>query len=142
MKLFYITILIGFFSLTIANEVALVKKFKGTAHVEREGKAVPIEVGTKVFQKDTIVTKSNSLVGLMFKDNTRISVGSKSKFVIEEYLFDPEEGKESFVSDLQKGSIACVTGLISKINPNAFKLKVKTASIGIRGTHFIVNADK
>jgi len=35
----------------------------------------------------------------------------------------------------------CITGLISKVNPKAFKVKIKTATMGIRSTHFIVNAN-
>ncbi len=78
---------------------------------------------------------------MIFKDNTRISVGPNSKLEIEKYLFEPANNQEGFVTNLSKVSIECKTGLISKVNPKAFKVKVKTATMGICGTHFIVNAD-
>ena len=43
-----------------------------------------------------------------------------------------------FKSNLLKGTMACVTGVISKINPDAMEIKTKSASIGIRGTYFVV----
>lgn len=141
MKVFYFFILLGIVSNVLANDVALVKKAKGESHIVRENKEITILVGTKLQEKDIIVTESNSLVGLIFKDNTRISVGPNSKFEIEKFLFEPSEHKEKFVTNLSKGSIECITGLISKVNPSAFKVKVKTATMGIRGTHFIINAD-
>ena len=35
-----------------------------------------------------------------------------------------------------------MTGLIAKINPDAMQLKVKSASMGIRGTYFIVDVNE
>jgi hypothetical protein len=141
MKFFYFLIAIGMLSSILANEVALVKKLKGSAHVLREGKEVAVEVGTKLFEKDIIFTNPQSSLGLIFNDNTRISVGAKSEFSIEKYLFVPSENKEAFVSNLSTGSMECITGLIAKINPDAFKIKAKTATMGIRGTHFIITAE-
>ncbi|SMP85959.1 FecR family protein [Epsilonproteobacteria bacterium SCGC AD-308-E02] len=141
MKIFNLIILLGMFSFILANEAALVKKLKGNAHIVREGKELAIGVGTKVLEKDKIITQASSSVGLIFKDNTRISVGSNSEFTVEEYMFNLSEKKEVFTTNLSKGSLECVTGLISKINPKAFQLKAKTATMGIRGTHFIVDVN-
>ena len=141
MKIFNLIILLGMFSFILANEAALVKKLKGNAHIVRDGKELAIGVGTKVLEKDKIITQASSSVGLIFKDNTRISVGSNSEFTVEEYMFNLSEKKEVFTTNLSKGSLECVTGLISKINPKAFQLKAKTATMGIRGTHFIVDVN-
>ncbi len=141
MKIFNLIILLGMFSFILANEAALVKKLKGNAHIVRDGKELAIGVGTKVLEKDKIITRASSSVGLIFKDNTRISVGSNSEFTVEEYMFNLSEKKEVFTTNLSKGSLECVTGLISKINPKAFQLKAKTATMGIRGTHFIVDVN-
>lgn len=134
-------IIIGIISLLLADEAALVKKVKGDVKVLRDGQELTVNVGTKIFAKDTIITSSKSSVGLIFKDETRISVGSGSHFDIEEYLFVPAKKQESFISNLKSGTIECITGLISKINPDSFKLKAKNATIGIRGTRFIVKVD-
>ena len=141
MRFFYFLFIMGIFSSVFGNEAALVKKIKGSAYIIRDGKEIVLDIGTKVFEKDVIFTKKQSNLSLIFKDNTRISIGARSEFKIEEYLFVPSEKKESFIINLVQGSIECITGLISKINPEAFKIKAKTASIGIRGTHFIITVD-
>lgn len=141
MKVFNFIILLSIVSIAFADEIALVKKAKGNSHIVRQNKEITIQVGTKLQEKDVIITESKSSVGLIFKDNTRISIGQNSKLEIEKYLFEPSENQEGFVTNLSKGSIECITGLISKVNPKAFKVKVKTATMGIRGTHFIINAD-
>ena len=141
MKIIFSIISLAIFSLALANEAAFVKKIKGDVNILREGQELKVDVGTKVFEKDTVVTSSKSSVGLIFKDNTRISVGSNSRFEIEKYLFVPEKNQEAFVTNLVKGSMECMTGLISKVNPKAFKVKAKTATMGIRGTHFIIKVD-
>ena len=141
MKSFILMILLGLCSLALANEAGLVKKVKGTSYIMRNEQKVATHIGTKVLEADTIITQEHSSVSLIFKDNTRITVGANSEFAIEEYLFDLAEDKIEFKSNLVKGTLACVTGLISKTKPSAFKLKVKTTTMGIRGTYFIVNTN-
>lgn len=141
MRFVYFLIFVGMFTSIFASEAALVKKLKGSAYVLRDKKEIVLQAGAKILEKDIIFTKANSNLSLIFKDNTRISLGAKTEFAIEEYFFEPNEKKESFITNLSKGSMECITGLISKINPDAFKIKAKTATIGIRGTHFIVTAE-
>lgn len=119
-----------------------IKTLKGDATIIRGDKEIEAKIGEKIFEKDVIETASSTTVGLVFKDNTRISLGSNTKFEIEEYLFKPSEKKESFVSRLKKGSMVCLTGLMPKLNKNAMKIKVKTASMGVRGTHFVLSVDQ
>ena len=141
MKFLFLIVYLGVFSLLLANEAALVKKVKGDVNILRQDKELSVSMGAKIFEKDIVITNSRSSVGLIFKDNTRISIGANSRFEIEEYLFEPENKKEAFVTNLVKGSMECMTGLISKVNPKAFKVKAKTATMGIRGTHFIIKVD-
>jgi hypothetical protein len=122
-----------------AQSVALVKSVKGEVSVTHESKKVnTLKVGDKIFVKDFIKTTENSNIGLIFEDNTLISIGSNSEFSVDEYLFEPADKKVKFGSNLLKGTMACITGLIPKINPNAMEIKTKSASIGIRGTYFVV----
>lgn len=132
-------LLISIPTLLSAQSVALVKSVKGEVNVTHESKKVSaLKVGDKIFVKDIINTSTNSTIGLIFEDNTLISIGSNSEFSVDEYLFEPADKKVKFGSNLLKGTMACVTGVISKINPDAMEIKTKSASIGIRGTYFVV----
>ena len=97
MRFIYVVIFFTLCSSVFASEAALIKKLKGTAYVIRDGKEIVINVGTKVFEKDVIFTNSKSNLSLIFKDNTRISLGAKSQLSISEYIFKPNEKKESLL---------------------------------------------
>lgn len=140
MKHFFIG-LIGLPTLLFCAEhsVAYVKVLKGDVtltHYDHTTKRA--KEGDKIFEKDVIKTAANSSVGITFEDNTRISIGSNAEFSIDEYLFEPASKNVAFKSNLLKGTMGCVTGLIPKIQPDAMVIKAKTATIGIRGTSFVV----
>jgi hypothetical protein len=136
-------LLISLSTQLLAQSVALVKSVNGEVIVIHESKNTnKLKVGDKIFVKDIINTSTNSTIGLIFEDNTLISIGSNSKFSVDEYLFEPAEKKVKFGSNLLKGTMACITGLIPKINPEAMTIKTKSASIGIRGTYFVVEAEE
>lgn len=129
------------FSLCFAsaqNIAGNVKNLKGDVQAVQKDKSRVLQVGDKIFEGDSIKTAKGASVGILLEDDTTISVGSNSVFSIDEYVFEPSKKNVSFKSNLSKGTLGCVTGLISKINPDAMKLKAKSASMGIRGTHFIV----
>lgn len=142
MRLFVINILVGFLSLLLASDASgFIKKINGNATVLRDIKVIELKIGDKIFKKDIIETQNKSSIGIIFKDNTLISLGSNTKFAIEDYIFEPAQNKQSFISRLYKGTLTCLTGLMSKLNPDAMKIKAKSASIGIRGTHFVISVD-
>ncbi|WP_072680884.1 FecR domain-containing protein [Arcobacter sp. LA11] len=142
MKFLAINILIGFLSLLLASESSgFIKKLNGKVSVLRDSKVIELKIGDKVFEKDIVKTQNKSSIGIIFNDNTLVSLGPNTDFIIEEYIFKPAENKQSFISRLSKGTLTCLTGLMSKLNPEAMKIKAKTASIGIRGTHFAISVD-
>lgn len=142
MKALFILLFVGFFSSLLAVENAgFIKKLTGEVIIKRDKKATIVKIGDKIYSKDIIITKNNSSVGIIFKDNTLISLGQNTEFIIEEYTFNPEKKDEAFISRIIKGTLSCLTGLMPKLNPEAMKIKAKTASIGIRGTHFLISVD-
>lgn len=142
MKSLIFTVLLFCFSAFAASEVGIVKSVSGEVIVVHGDKSKSTaKVGDKFFEKDTIVTARGAKAGLIFNDNTLISVGSNSEFIVKEYVFKPGEQKSSFVGRLNSGTLACATGLIAKMSPESMKIESKTATIGIRGTYFVVEAD-
>ncbi|KFL33173.1 MULTISPECIES: FecR domain-containing protein [unclassified Sulfurospirillum] len=127
--------------LLASPSVALVKSVQGDVGVTHaDHTTVSLKQGDRIFEKDSIKTASNSTIGIVFEDNTLISIGSNAEFLVDEYLFEPENKNVKFKSNLFKGIMACKTGLIPKINPDAMEIKAKTATIGIRGTYFVAEA--
>ena len=134
-------IIIILFSLVnfIYASIAFVSAFKGKAEIIRNGNIINVVVGIKINNKDTIKTYEKTKLQLLFNDNTRITIGKNSNFSIEDYLYDekrPNKVKAKF--RFSKGLFRTISGRIGKLNKSKFKIKVKSATIGIRGTEFDV----
>ena len=121
--------------LPLFAEVGKITFIKGDVLLEREGKIKTAVVGMQLKEKDTIKTKASSLIKLLFADKSAISIGSKSEFNIQNYLYDEKKSSVARFK-MRKGVFRAITGKIAKISPDKFKLKTKTVTIGIRGTIF------
>lgn len=118
-----------------------VKAVAGSASAEREGKLLPLGVGDKVYPKDKLVTGKDSRIAVTLRDDTLISTGADSRLALNEFAFDAAtQGGSLFVSVL-RGVTAMVSGLVAKANPHAMRVTTPTATIGIRGTEFIVEVE-
>ncbi len=126
-------------SFLLAN-VGKVVAFKGKAEIIRDGKAIDVNKNTIFYKKDILTTKKNTKLQILFNDETIITVGQNSVFKINNYIFDNLNSKAEF--SMTKGVFRTITGKIGKIVPKNFKLKTKTASIGIRGTQIVTQIDE
>ncbi len=116
----------------------IVKAASGPATVERAGTASPIALGDKVMARDKLVTGKDGKIAVTLRDDTRISLGENTQISLNEFGFDPStQGGSVFVSVL-RGVTAMVSGLVARANPQAMKISTPMATIGIRGTEFVV----
>ncbi|MBI5519553.1 MAG: FecR domain-containing protein [Desulfovibrio sp.] len=119
-----------------------VKNVTGEAQVIRAGAApTPLKPGDRVFEKDVLTTGKGASLGLVLRDNSTLALGPGSRLVVERFLFEPEKGGLAQVLRLSRGSMAAVSGEIVKLNPEVAKVETPLYSIGIRGTHFLLNME-
>ncbi|OGR39485.1 MAG: hypothetical protein A2051_02745 [Desulfovibrionales bacterium GWA2_65_9] len=124
------------------NIAGSVKSITGQAQVARVGAApAPLKPGERIFEKDVLTTDAAGSLGLIMRDNSTVSMGPGSRLVVERFLFAPEKGALASILRVGKGSAACITGEIAKLSPDAVQVLTPTATIGIRGTHFLVNVE-
>jgi len=121
-----------------AADVGQVKTLKGTAHIERAGQQIPVALGVKVQQSDTIVTGPDSTVGITFSDNSRISAGPSTVLSIEKYAFDSTTNVGNFDASIKKGTLAVVSGKMVKQTPGSMRIRTPASIMGVRGTEFVV----
>jgi len=121
--------------------VAVVKKISGSATVVRQGQPIPATNGLKIWENDMLRTGDNGSIGIVFNDDTLLSLGPGSILLIDEFVFAPRQGKFSIVIRMVKGTAAYLSGLISKLSPDSAHFNTPTASIGIRGTKFVVKVE-
>lgn len=115
----------------IGNIMAL----RGAAEVERTQGSVAAKSGMELLEGDKIITKEKSRVQVMLKDETIVTIGSNSSFSFDEYSFDGTKDSKVLMH-ANRGFFRSVTGKLSKIAPERFKVKTASATIGIRGTDF------
>jgi hypothetical protein len=121
-----------------AGDVGLVKVAAGAVHLEREGKRLPVQVGTAVRESDTLVTGADGTVGITFSDNSLLSAGPNSVLAIDRYAFDTTTHAGRFDASLKKGTLAVISGKMVKQSPEAMRVRTPTSIMGVRGTEFIV----
>ena len=95
----------------------------------------------KVNPGDLVKTGTESSVGLIFEDDTVVSLGPNSEIEIKEFLFSPADHQLSFVARMIRGTFSFITGQIAKLSPEKVRLETPDAILGVRGTKFVVKVD-
>jgi hypothetical protein len=91
-----------------------------------------------VMEGDTLATSKNGYAQVRMNDGTQMTLRPESNLKIEAFQFKKDAPQaDNAVFRLLKGGFRTVTGLIGKRgNPDAYKLRASTSTIGIRGTDF------
>lgn len=126
----------------VGAPVGFVKNVTGTATVTTDGKVVEAQAGTPLHQGSSLKTAARSSMGVMFKDNTMMSFGPSTELTVEDYLYEPSEGKLKLGARMGKGTLNYVSGVIAKLQPEAVTVKTPTGMIGVRGTQFLLKVDE
>ena len=88
---------------------------------------------------DTVETKEGRLQ-LALIDGGKVSLQPNTIYKINKYEFSgKEDGTEYAFTELIKGGLRTVSGLVGHKNRDRYQLKTTAATIGIRGTEFTVN---
>ena len=122
----------------LAADAGEIKVVQGAAHIERGSERLPARVGMPVQEADRVVTGADGTVGITFADNSLLSIGPRSTFAIDRYVFDSTTHAGKFDSTLSKGTLAVVSGKMVKQSPEAMHVRTPSAIMGVRGTDFVV----
>ncbi len=122
--------------------IGIVRNSAGQATITRGEHVLPAEVGSKLQTGDVLSTGADGSMGLILRDNSSLSIGPQSNMVIKDFLFSPAEGKLALFARLAKGTMAYMSGMIGKLAPESVRFETPVASIGIRGTHFVVTSEE
>ena len=132
-------VLLIFLNFALFANIGKVITVKGEPKLLRNGALVSLEIGTPLLPHDTLQTDNKSKLQLVFQDGTIITIGKNSSLNIDDYKFNKKDKKDNKAKfSTAAGLIKLTTGKIGKLNRDEFKLKAKTATMGIRGTEFAV----
>ncbi len=121
-----------------AAEIARVKTASGAAAVVRGSQKLKPAPGLQLEAHDTLVTGKDGRMAVTFIDNTRFAVGPNSSVSVSEFQYDRTRQKGIMVTQVDRGSLAVVSGKIAKSNRDAMKVRTPNTLLGVRGTKFIV----
>ncbi len=124
------------------DHVGIVKSLSGEVSVLREGHIIKATPNFKLQVADVIQTGPDGKTGLILEDDTVISMGFNSRIAIKSFIFQPNEKKLSLVATVFRGTISFLSGQIAKLAPDLVRIEIPHATVGIRGTHVLVQVDE
>lgn len=121
---------------------ASLRNKKGDVVIERGGQSLTSAEGTHLYPKDSVRTGPDGAVGIIFRDNSRISLGPNSRLDLKKFVFKPNEGKFSMVNRLTRGTASFVSGKMTKLAPESVVLETPRSTIGVRGTTYNIKVEE
>lgn len=121
--------------------VGIVKSVSGTVMIVRGSDPLRATDGAPLFVADRIDSAPGATAGIVFKDGTLLTVGPATRIQVRDYVFEPAASRYAFGVYLEQGSAIYASGRIGKLAPETVRLESPTATVGVRGTRFIIQAD-
>ena len=112
---------------TVGNAKVVVRTVTGAY----QGDMRQLQLLDDVYHNEKIETAEESATQLVFLDQTAITLGPKSKIVLDKFVYDPDPSKASFVMTATEGAFRFASGKLPK---SVYRINTPAATIGIRGT--------
>lgn len=127
--------------LAAADEhVALVKSVSGRVTIAQGGTTRDATGGTRLRVTDRVVAAPGATAAIVFKDGTMLTLGGGADIQVRDYVFQPKSGKYAFSLYMTQGAAIYESGKIGKLAPEAVKVETPKATVGVRGTRFLLEA--
>jgi len=121
-------------SIAFAGGVGQVELNEGRTWNERKNKTENIDVGYDVLMNDFFQTSETGQIGIIFADDTSVTVIENSELLIDDFVYDPESGKGSLSFNVTVGTFRYVSGTLAANNAGAVSITTPSATITVRGT--------
>ena len=103
-----------------------------------DGRSRPLVKGAEVASGETVDT-GGGRAQLRFTDGAQVSLAPQTQFRIDDYRFSGKaDGSEKGFFSLLKGALRTITGAVGRTNRDNYKVSTTVATIGIRGTEYLV----
>lgn len=122
----------------VPSYIGQLKLLKGSAFKKSGENTKDVETGERFKKGDILVTNEKSFAKLLLIDDTTLSVGPESELKFDEIDFKDKFDRR-MIFTLLKGQI---TGNVKNkaTNPGDIKFRTKYATMGVRGTYILMNA--
>jgi len=124
-----------------ASPIGLVKVTEGLATVQRGDATLRAHLGLALQEGDVLRTGADGRMGVVLRDDTRLSLAPESEIQITHFVFAPAEGHLALVVKMASGVMAFVSGSIAKLSHDAVRIETPVAILGVRGTQFLAKVE-
>jgi len=145
---FYVASVAALVASPASAEIGRIKSTVGPASVQRGESHIPASIGQELMPGDWLETGKDGRMSLTFADDTRFAVGPDSRIALAKFDYDPTSQQGSFIAEVERGSVAVVSGRITKTRcgdqaPGSavncgMEVRTPDSTLGIHGTRFIV----
>jgi len=109
--------------------------------VSASGARSALSRGDEVDSGDTVSTERGR-VQIRFTDGGMVSLQPRTTFKIDDYNFEgKDDGSERGFFSLVRGGFRTITGAIGRRNKSNYRVETPVATIGIRGTEYLIVLD-
>ena len=114
--------------------IGTVEHDEGRTWNERSNKTENVDVGYDVLMDDFFQTGEDGQIGIIFEDDTSVTVIENSELLIDDFVYDPASGAGELAFNVTVGSFRYVSGAVAANNAGAVKITTPSATITVRGT--------
>jgi len=118
---------------------AQIKVSRDEVGIERDGQRFPGLVGARLREKDIIRTGEKGSVGIMFTDNSTLSMGPDAEVVLRRYTYDSTTYMGAFDAYIKRGNVSLQTGNIAKQTPEAMRMFTPKAELSGTAKNYVVS---
>jgi hypothetical protein len=111
----------------------------GEVSAVRGGREIPLQTTSSIEAGDRVRTGAASNAQIRLTDESIVALRPETEFVFTEYRYaGKDDGSERAFFRLLKGGLRTITGFVGRHNHQNYGIETATATIGIRGTHYVL----
>ena len=100
---------------------------------------VQLRSNDRLVSGSSIITGAGAQAVLRFDDGQTVVLNENTTFTITDFRYrQAEPSNDRAIFDLIRGALRVISGAVAARNQDAFQLRIPQATIGIRGTDFMV----
>ena len=127
-----------------SDAVGSVIVVQGAATMTRAGESSPAQAAVRqpLFARDRIETDRQSTVKALFRDDSLLTVGERTRLDLTEYVFDADRQIRRVTLVLAHGMVRALVGKAFADPTSTFSIQAGTATVAAHATYFVVWIDQ